>query len=145
MTAAQRKDGPPLSSEIHGQNMKTLLIFLLTCGALAVAVTPAMGGEWKAWFDIRKSGSLLAVTAYCRGGKEGRVRYRMDTWKRGSSGTSSSSQSGVALAVPNEATALSRLNLGLSPGDTYRIALMLFENGVLVAEEKLVYPEDQSP
>ena len=123
--------------------MKTLLLFLFSCGVLPVAVTPAMGGEWKAWFDVRQSGSLLAVTAYCRGGKEGRVRYRMDTSKRGASGASNSSQSGVAEVVPNEPTALSRLNLGLSPDDHYRITLKLFENGVLVAEEKLVYPEDK--
>jgi hypothetical protein len=130
---------------IHGESMKTFLVVLLICGALSVAVTPAIGGEWKAWFDVRRSGSQLAVTAYCRGGKEGRVRYRMDTSKHGPSGSSNSSQSGAVEVVPNEPTALSRLNLGLSPDDHYRITLKLFENGVLVAEERLVHPEDKLP
>ena len=123
--------------------MKTLLIFLLVCGVLAVAVTPAVGEEWKAWFDAGQSGSLLAVTAYCSAGKEGRVRYRMDTSKRGPSGASNSTQSGTAVIVPNVPTALSRLNLGISPDDHYCITLKLFENGVLVAEGKLVYPENK--
>lgn len=122
--------------------MKTLLIFLLICGALAVAVTPAMGEEWKAWLDARQSGSTLAVTAYCRAGKEGKVRYRMEASKQGPSGTSNSVQSGAAAVVPHEPTALSRLNLGLSPGDRYTISLKLFEDGTLVAEEILAYPED---
>jgi hypothetical protein len=135
--------GRLFSQKIHGENMKTLLICLLMGGALAVAVTPAVGEEWKAWFDVRQSGSLLAVTAYCRAGKEGKVRYRMETSKQGPSGASKSSQSGEAVIVPNAPTALSRLNLGLSPGDRYRITLKLYENGVLVAEKKLVYPEDQ--
>jgi hypothetical protein len=125
--------------------MKTLLVFLLICGALPVAVTPAMGGEWKVWFGVRQSGSLLAVTAYCRGGKDGRVGYRMDTSKMGASGSSNSSQSGAVEVAANEPTELSRLNLGISPDDHYRITLKLFENGALVAEEKLAHPEDTLP
>jgi hypothetical protein len=139
------KMGRLFSKKIHGENMKRLLIFLLICGALAVAVTPAVGEEWKAWFDGRQSGSKLAVTAYCRAGKEGKVRYRMETSKQGPSGTSNSVQSGSAAVVPDEPKALSRLSLGLFPGDRYTISLKLFEDGTLVAEEKLAYPEDQSP
>jgi hypothetical protein len=131
------------SRKNHGENMKTLLIFLLVCGSLAVAVPPAAGEKWQAWFDVGQSGSLLAVTAYCQAGKEGKVRYRMDTLKQGPSGASKSSQSGETVIVPNGPTALSRLNLGISPDDHYRITLKLFENGVLVAEEKLVYPENK--
>lgn len=123
--------------------MKTVLICLLVCGALPGVGTAAGGEAWKAWFDARQSGTLLAVTAYCRGEKEGKIRYRMEASKKGPSGTSKSVQSGAAVAVPGEPTELSRLSLGIRPGDRYTIRLKLFEDGTRVAEEILTYPPDQ--
>ncbi len=123
--------------------MKSIVICLLICGGLLYAGTAAGGEELKAWFDTRQTGDFLAVTAYCRIKKEGKVRYRMETSKQGPSGTSKSVQSGAAVVVPGEPTELSRLSLGICPGDRYTVSLKLFEDGTLVAEEILMYPPDQ--
>ncbi|HOI16987.1 MAG TPA: curli-like amyloid fiber formation chaperone CsgH [Geobacteraceae bacterium] len=123
--------------------MKSIVICLLVCGGLLYAGTATGGEELNAWFDTRQTGDFLVVTAYCRIEKEGKVRYRMETSKQGPSGTSKSVQSGAAVVVPGEPTELSRLSLGIRPGDRYTILLTLFEDGTLVAEEILVHPPHQ--
>jgi hypothetical protein len=123
--------------------MKYLVTCILICGSLPGALTPAWGETWKAWFEARQSGAILAVTAYCRGEKEGKIRYRMEASKRGPSGTSNSVQSGAAKVIPDEPAEFSRITLGIHPGDCYTIRLTLFEGGTRVAEEILVYPQEK--
>ena len=94
-----------------------------------------------AWIAIEYKDSYLKIRAFCfnNTSQDGVLRYKLEAKKSGKSGTARTSQSGPVYIPSQEKKCLSRLTLGVSPKDCYRIKLEVYKEGKLVAEDSVFY------
>jgi hypothetical protein len=97
----------------------------------------------RAWIAIEYKDSYLKIRAFCfnNTSEDEVLRYKLEAKKNGKSGTAHTCQSGSVCIPSQEKKCLSRLNLGISPKDCYRIKLEVYKDGKLVAEDSVFYPQ----
>lgn len=123
-----------------------LALTLLTAAGLLLALGVSARAEtsrpvgYEAWIAITQEGGLYHVEPACRAPEDAALTYRLTARKQGRSGVSSSAQSGRVQAKAGQAQALSRLALGIQPGDSYEFLLEIFKDGRKVAEAVAASP-----
>lgn len=115
--------------------------WLVACGiVVAPGATFSAEAGIQAWLEQDSQGPQLKITPYCRSIYDTPVRYRLTSIKRGTSGTSRSSQAGRVKLTAGKDEALAHLNLGIQEQDRYTLELDVFENNQLVAQDRLTFP-----
>ncbi len=94
-----------------------------------------------AWLETSPVADKVSVTAFARGGPLASARYELTSKKNAASGHSTTRQSGLLKLACCEPVTISRLSLGMQPGDRYTITLRLFDGDLLLVEKILAYPE----
>jgi len=114
-------------------------MFLFACSFI-YSFNPAYSREYKAWITIKPVDSTLKIEAFCQSPEDSQVKYKLVAKKIGRAGKTKTSQSGLVSLQAKEEKLLSRLNLSVSPEDKYEIRLEVYRDGMLVAEDSVVYP-----
>ena len=104
--------------------------------------TAAMGGEStvRAWIATEPTPQGVRVIPYAQAREPHTLRYELISAKEGVSGHSNSRQAGQVSVDCCEPKALVQLRLSIQPGERYTLILRLFDNGSLVAEDRLIFP-----
>jgi hypothetical protein len=82
----------------------------------------------------------LQVAPTVQGPAGAALRYEIRTTREGTSGSSNSSQSGSVRLDKDGEGKLATTSVSVTPRDRYRIQVKVLEDGRLVAEEEVVYP-----
>ena len=110
--------------------------------ALLVVSSAALGAEAAYRLDLGttvREGSLN-VAPQVTGPAGKALRYEMVVTRQSESGSSNSRQAGSVRLDENGAARLASSSVSLRPQDEYRVAVKLYEDGRLVAEEAVRHP-----
>jgi len=99
--------------------------------------------DYRAWMVIETDASGVKVDAYCLNNtsEDAVLRYELKAKKTGKAGKAQTSQSGSVEVAGGQKKRLSRLDLGVSAEDRYQIALKVYKDVDLVAEDSISYPQ----
>ena len=97
--------------------------------------------SYKAVIDLVENGSMLDIVGkfYNQTDSMIFIEYKMETTKIGKSGKTSSTQSGKYISEPNSELILTRIGLNIDIEMQYNIALKVYQEGNLIAEDLLNY------
>lgn len=109
--------------------------------ATLLASSLALAAEYRLDPGASVRDGTLQVTPKVRGPAGATLDYEIETRKQGTSGSSNSSQSGSVRLGPDGAAQLATTSVSVTPRDRYRIHVKLLEDGRVVAEEEVRYPE----
>lgn len=106
--------------------------------------TAAAGGDSsvRAWIATEPTPQGVRVVPYAQAQEAHRLRYELISTKEGASGRSNSRQAGQVAVDCCEPKALVQLRLSVQPGERYTLTLKVFDNGTLVAEDRIIFPVD---
>jgi hypothetical protein len=110
-----------------------LAVLLASCGALAADLRLDPGAS------VRDG--TLNVSPTVQGPAGASLRYEIKTTRQGVSGSSSSSQSGNVRLGTDGRGKLATTNISVGPQDRYRIEVRLLQDGRVVAEKEVRYPD----
>lgn len=114
--------------------MLGMLLSVFNATAGAVSDTPV------AWLETTSEQGRLYVNAYVKTSRISKLEYSLISIKSGSSGNATTKQAGSVDVEADKTYPLTKLRLGYNAGDKYTITLSVYENAVLVAQEKFTYP-----
>jgi len=108
---------------------------LLAAGLLTLGATLPTGDR-PARIDVERTSSGLDIRGIFEAATPPAVElnYELDVNKRGTSGTSTSRQSGAFTPAAGRADTLSTVHLGVQPGDTVRVDLRVLSPSGVLAE-----------
>ena len=112
-----------------------MLRALLAAGLFALGFAqPTDDGS--ARIDVERTSSGLGVRGIFEAATPpaAELHYELDVNKRGTSGTSTSRQSGTFTPAAGRADTLSTVHLGVQPGDTVRVDLRVLSPSGVLAE-----------
>jgi hypothetical protein len=117
---------------------------LAVLASMLISFTPAGGSEApvRAWLEAEQSDRSLHVIPYAQSRETLTLRYELTSVKNGRAGQSSSRQAGHAVVTCCAPQALTRLRFTFDSGDRYTVILKVFNDQVLIGEERLVYPRE---
>lgn len=127
-----------------GKNLKLLLLIILP--ALFPALLPAQGIEQsdtavpgEARIVVQKEDSLWQIRAVFRNTDRmsAVISYKLTAERQGSSGTSSTNQSGETKIEAGKQKVLSTVKINVGAGDQYEFRLETFRDGRLVSADSL--------
>ncbi|MEN8177690.1 MAG: curli-like amyloid fiber formation chaperone CsgH [Pseudomonadota bacterium] len=95
----------------------------------------------RAWLEKSYDGERLVVAAYVEAAHAVKLNYKLVSSKSGKSGNSNTKQAGSVTVADGETHRLMQLRLGVNKQDRYDLKLQVFEQGQLVAEDSLSYPD----
>ncbi len=83
--------------------------------------------QMQVWLDTVGGTVPTVVVPYLKTDRDARLTYRMKVIKSGKSGYSSISQSGMVTAKAGEPKEMSRVSVGVQPGDDCRIDIEMLD------------------
>ena len=106
--------------------------------------TAAAGGESTvvAWIATEPTPQGVRVIPYAQAQEPHKLRYEFISTKEGASGRSDSRQAGQVAVDCCEPKALVHLRLSVQQGERYTLTLKVFDDGKLVAEDRVIFPVD---
>ena len=96
----------------------------------------------RAWIATEPTPQGVRVIPYAQAKEAHKLRYEFISTKEGASGRSNSRQAGQVAVDCCEPKALVQLRLSVQPGERYILTLKVFDNGTLVAEDRVIFPVD---
>src|SRR2546423_1768991 len=111
-----------------------LAVLFASCGALAAADLRIDPGA-----SVRDG--TLNVSPTVQGPAGASLRYEIKTTRQGVSGSSSSSQSGNVRLGEDGRGKLATTNISVGRQDRYRMGVRLLQDGRVVAEREVRYPD----
>jgi Thin aggregative fimbriae synthesis protein len=112
----------------------------LTLVALAFAAPLHADSAYKLDLGASVEQGSLKVEPTIIGPAGKAVRYEMDVKREGRGGTSNSSQSGTVQLGSDGRAQLASNSVSVTPADTYRVTVRVFDGGRVVAEQSTRYP-----
>ena len=122
---------------------QALLRYLYILG-LSVYCTGALGDDAaiRVWLESERNGDTLLVkprAEFTTGDRP--IRYEVVSTKNGTTGRSTTSQSGMVLASAVEGAPFTTLRLSLHEGERAHVSVKLYEGARLAAHAEARYPE----
>ena len=118
--------------------MKKLLVVPVV---LLLGGGAALAADYRVDPGARVEGGTLKVAPRVEGPAGAALRYEIRTTREGAAGRSNSSQSGNVTLGSDGAAELATTNVSVSPQDRYQISIRLLDDGRVVAEESVRYPQ----
>ena len=112
------------------------------CLLMCVLLGGAAIAEQKIALDMGTtvSGGSLKVEPHVSGPAGKTLRYEIDVRREGSGASSNNSQSGRVRLDSSGKAQLASNSVSLSPRDTYRVTVRVFDAGRVVAEQSVQHP-----
>jgi hypothetical protein len=105
-----------------------------------VSAAGAGAADHRVWIETSTDDGRFLAVPQVEASRDALLDYELISAKTGKAGRSSSTQAGSVRVGRGETRSLTRLRLGVGPGDSYTLSLRVYENGELVGEDAVTYP-----
>jgi hypothetical protein len=109
--------------------------------ALLLAAGAAFAADYRLDAGASVGNGTLKVEPTVEGPPGAEVGYEIRTVREGAGGRSDSSQSGAARLGPDGTAKLASTSVSVTPRDRYAVQVKLLEDGRVVAEQTVRYPD----
>lgn len=120
---------------------KLALLFSLVLPALISVAQARASSDHRVWIETSTVDGRLIVQPQIEAGRDASADYELISVRVGRAGRSESRQAGSVRLKAGETRVLSNLTLSVSDDDKYILTLRIFENGQVVGQDSITYPE----